>query len=100
MKTKTLYISFLFFLIGLNACSKKDLPLPKKHVDVAIVHSDDIPYIFDYPGTVSGVADFPVMARVSGVLFKQLYKEGSRVKKGQQLYQIDPRPFENQLVSD
>lgn len=82
-------------------CSKKEAPkLPKKHIDVAVIHSYNVPYVFDYPGTVTGVADFPVLARVNGIILNQLYKEGSRVHKGQPLYKIDPRPFENQLKAD
>jgi membrane fusion protein (multidrug efflux system) len=87
-----------FILMG---CSdKKPIQLPPHHVDVAIVSPYDVPYNFDYPGSVQGYADFPVIARVSGTIFKQLYTEGTLAKKGQVLYEIDKRPFQNQLLAD
>lgn len=84
------------------SCSgeKRAMAMPTHHVDVLNVKSSDVPYGFDYPASISGMADFQVIPRVSGAIFKQLYKEGSFVKKGQALYQIDPRPYENQLASD
>ena len=87
--------------IVLAACGeKKAVKLPPHHVDVAIVNSYNVPYDFDYPGSVQGLADFSVIPRVSGTIFKQLYTEGTTVKKGQVLYEIDKRPFQNQLAVD
>lgn len=87
--------------VVLAGCSKKpEIKYPPRHVNTLVVHSFNVPYQFDYPGTVQGVADYPVIPRVSGALFKQLYKEGSYVKKGQPLFQIDPRPFQAQLAAD
>ena len=91
----------LFVCVAVVGCSKKQkMQLPPHHVDILVVSAHNVPYEFDYPGSVSGVADFQVVPRVSGVLFKQIYKEGSFVKKDQILYQIDPRPFQNQLEAD
>ena len=87
--------------IVLTGCgSKKPMQLPPHHVDVAIVSPYDVPYNLDYPGSVQGLADFPVIPRVSGTIFKQVYKEGTMVKKDQVLYEIDKRPFQNQLAAD
>lgn len=87
--------------VVLNGCGKKKpMELPPHHVDVAIVSPYDVPYNLDYPGSVQGLADFPVIPRVSGTIFKQLYKEGTMAKKGQVLYEIDKRPFQNQLAAD
>ena len=80
--------------------SKPKMVLPEHHVDGLVVKAINVPYEFDYPASISGVEDFQVIPRVSGVIFKQLYKEGSYVKKEQSLYQIDPRPYENQLLVD
>ena len=83
----------------LTSCSKKPSGhnLPSPHVDVMVVQAMNVPYGLDYPGTISGVDNFAVVPRVSGAIYKQLYKEGSLVKKNQPLYQIDPRPYENDL---
>ena len=91
----------LIFISGiLISCGDKKIPPITHHVDVLVVKANNVPYQFDYPGSVSGVADFQVIPRISGVLFKQLYKEGSYVKKNQPLYEIDPRPFQNQLLAN
>lgn len=84
--------------VALGGCSKKPAKVaPEKHVDVAVVHSYNVPYVYDYPAMVQGVVDYQVIPRVSGAVFKQLYTEGTYVKKDQPLYQIDPRPFELDL---
>lgn len=67
------------------------------HVDVLKTQLGPVPYQLDYPGVISGQVDFPVVARVNGTIYKKLYKDGTMVKKGQELYQIDPRPFQNEL---
>lgn len=81
-----------------SGCSKKEpKAAPEKHVDVAVVHAYNVPYVYDYPAMVQGVVDYNVIPRVSGAVFKQLYTEGTYVKKDQPLYQIDPRPYELDL---
>lgn len=81
-----------------SGCSKKEVKAaPEKHVDVAVVHAYNVPYVYDYPAMVQGVVDYQVVPRVSGAVFKQLYTEGTYVKKDQPLYQIDPRPYELDL---
>lgn len=84
----------LLFLALLTACGK-DAPIeaPLPHVNVLELQPKDIEYAFDYPGVVQGVVDYPVIPRVSGAIFKQLYREGSAVKKDQPLYEIDRRPY-------
>ena len=88
--------------VNISGCNHTNhrAKLPPPHVDVMAVKKHDTQYLIDYPATVSGVADYSVIPRVSGVLFKQLYQEGTYVKKDQPLYQIDPRPYENQLIAD
>lgn len=82
----------------ISGCSKKEVKAaPEKHVDVAVVHPYNVPYVYDYPAMVQGVVDYQVVPRVSGAVFKQLYTEGTYVKKDQPLYQIDPRPYELDL---
>jgi len=88
----------LFFLLGwlplFMGCEKKpEPPPPVMHVNVQQVFAHDIEYIYEYPGVVQGVIDYPVIPRVSGAIFKQLYKEGSYVRKDQPLYEIDKRPY-------
>jgi membrane fusion protein (multidrug efflux system) len=95
---KKILIVMLSAGVILAGCSKKEVKVvPEKHVDVAIVHSYNVPYVYDYPAMVQGVVDYNVVPRVSGAVFKQYYTEGTYVKKDTPLYQIDPRPFELDL---
>lgn len=81
-------------LPGWWGCGKQETPAPPaQHVNVQEVYARDIEYIFDYPGVVQGVVDYPVIPRISGAIFRQLYKEGAPVKKDQPLYEIDRRPY-------
>jgi len=92
-------VAIILTSIFIASCGEKKMPLPAHHVDVLVLKSMNVAYQLDYPGSITGMADFQVIPRVSGVLFKQLYKEGSFVKKDQPLYEIDPRPFQNQLAA-
>ena len=95
---KKILIPLLAAGVVLIGCAKKEQPKPpEKHVDVQVVSSYNVPYIYDYPAIVQGVIDYPVIPRVSGAVFKQYYTEGTYVKKDTPLYQIDPRPFELDL---
>ncbi|MCE3268920.1 MAG: hypothetical protein K0R49_1172 [Burkholderiales bacterium] len=100
--TVNLIITALITSIALIGCGnkKKEIKMPPRHVDVEVVRPYNVPYNLDYPGSVQGLADFSVIPRVSGTIFKQLYVEGSMVKKDQVLYEIDKRPFLNQLAAD
>jgi membrane fusion protein (multidrug efflux system) len=62
-------------------------------VDVVVVHSQSVPLTRDVVGRLSATRAADVRARVSGVLLKRLYVEGSEVKEGQPLFQIDPAPY-------
>ncbi len=85
----------VLMLPGLLVACKKEAPPPEPlvHVNAQKVFAHDIEYVFDYPGVVQGVIDYPVIPRVSGAIFKQLYKEGTPVEKDQPLYEIDRRPY-------
>jgi len=51
----------------------------------------------DFTGRTDAVEAVNVIARVTGYLVKMPFREGSEVKKGQILFEIDPRPYEDQL---
>ena len=58
------------------------------------VEQKDIPISREWIGTLDGYVNAPIKAQVSGFLLRQNYVEGSFVKKGQLLFEIDPRPFQ------
>lgn len=67
-------------------------------VEVVGVEQRDVPIYSEWIGTLDGFDNADIKAQVSGYILEQAYKEGSFVKKGQLLFQIDPRPFEAALA--
>src|SRR6202167_1017747 len=67
--------------------------------DVEVVQGEqkDVPIYGEWIGTLDGLVNADVRAQVSGYLLEQGYQEGASVKKGQLLFQIDPRPFQASL---
>ena len=61
-------------------------------VEVVQVEQKDIPIYGEWIGTLDGLENADVKAQVTGYPLKQTYAEGSFVKRGQLLFQIDPRP--------
>jgi RND family efflux transporter MFP subunit len=66
-------------------------------VQVVQVQQQDVPIIHEWIGTLDGLVNADVRAQVTGYLLMQGYQEGSFVKKGQLLFQVDPRPFKAAL---
>ncbi len=57
----------------------------------------DVPISAEWVGTLVGYVDAQIRARVAGHLVSQAYREGSLVKAGDLLFQVDPRPFQAAL---
>ena len=66
-------------------------------VEVMNVVQKDVPIVQEWVGSTDGTVNAKIYAQVQGYLIKQNYKEGSVVKKGQVLFEIDPRPFQATL---
>ena len=79
----------------LGACSKAQTPSapPAPQVSVVTVHRTTVPVTIELSGRTTPFLVAQVRARVDGIVLKRDYKEGSDVKGGQRLYQIDPAPF-------
>ena len=72
-------------------------------VEVVRVEQKDVPVYSEWIGTTDGMVNADIKAQVTGYLLRQNYQEGSFVKKGQLLFEIDPRPFQalvNQAKGD
>jgi membrane fusion protein (multidrug efflux system) len=74
--------------------AKPDSPLD---VEVVQVEQKDVPIFGEWIGTLDGFTNADVRAQVTGYLLKQGYQEGAFVRKGQLLFEIDPRPFQAAL---
>jgi membrane fusion protein (multidrug efflux system) len=82
----------------LTGCGEKKAAAPAAPVvEVANVVVKDVPIVREWVGTTDGLVNAKINAQVQGYLIKQNYKEGSEVKKGQVLFEIDPRPFQAAL---
>ncbi len=67
---------------------------PPPEVEVVRVAQRDVPIYGEWVATLDGYVNAQIQPQVSGYLIKQSYKEGSFVRKGQVLFEIDPRPFQ------
>jgi len=79
---------------GCRDASRAAEPLPPPAVKVEPVIEQDVPISSEWVGTLVGYINAQIRARVSGHLVSQNYKEGSLVKTGNLLFQVDPRPFQ------
>jgi membrane fusion protein (multidrug efflux system) len=85
-------------LLALAACKPQQAPTPPPpEVDVLAVQPQTVPLERDLVGRLSPYRSADVRARVPGVLLKRSYQEGSDVKEGQVLFEIDPAPLQASL---
>src|SRR5271165_1722619 len=90
-----LFLAFSPAIVILAGCqnnSARPAPAPPV-VEVVKVEQKDVPIYSELIGTLDGLVNADVRAQVSGYLQRQDYQEGAFVKKGQLLFEIDPRPF-------
>jgi membrane fusion protein (multidrug efflux system) len=73
--------------------------MPPPEVGVIVVHARQVPLVREASARLAPTRASDVRARVPGVLQKRLYKEGSLVKEGQLLMQIDPAPYRASLAA-
>jgi membrane fusion protein, multidrug efflux system len=72
--------------------------MPASEVTVITAAAQELPVSWEYVGQTAGSREVEVRARVTGILMSRNFKEGERVKKGQSLFTIDPKPFEAALA--
>ena len=81
----------LFFAAGCEKAAPTAPPAPV--VDVMTVAPKDVPIFKEWVGSLDGDVNATIRPQVTGYLIKQNYREGDFVKKGQVLFEIDPRTF-------
>jgi membrane fusion protein (multidrug efflux system) len=82
-------------LAALEGCGKKVAPAPPPpNVVVASAVQRDTPIYSEWVATLDGFVNAQIQPHVTGYIVKQDYTEGSIVKKGDVLFEIDPRPFQ------
>ena len=96
-----LFLCLLFVvpILGLTGCdrSRAGIKLPDTEVLVASALQQDVPVHNEWVATLDGYVNAEIRPQVSGYIISQDYKEGSVVRKGQVLFEIDPRPFQAAL---
>jgi membrane fusion protein (multidrug efflux system) len=91
-----LVVALIFFATRSGAKPIAQAPQPPV-VEVAQVAQRDVPVYGEWIGTLTGQVNADVKAQVTGYLLRQNYKEGSYVRNGDLLFEIDPRPFQAAL---
>lgn len=85
-------------LVNTLGCSNSKVraatPPPPAVVEVAPVIQKSVPLQGEWVGTLEGYVNAQISPQVGGYLIRQDYREGALVKKGQVLFEIDPRPFQ------
>jgi membrane fusion protein (multidrug efflux system) len=86
----------LLAMLALTGCGKKPQASapPPPEVGVMTIQAEALPLTTELPGRIDPVRTAEVRARVAGILLKQVYREGSDVKAGDVLFQIDPAPLQ------
>jgi membrane fusion protein (multidrug efflux system) len=97
--TSRLLITAAVAALLVAACGgQQGMPeMPPPVVGVIVVHAKAVPVTREASARLAPTRASDVRARVPGVLQKRLYKEGSMVKEGQLLMEIDPAPYQAAL---
>jgi len=96
------WCTFLVVLLGvflLPGCNQRQQnpPRPVPRVSTVTVHTQKVTLTTVLPGRTSAFRVAEIRPQVSGLILKRLFTEGTDVKEGQVLYQIDPAPFQAAL---
>jgi RND family efflux transporter MFP subunit len=78
---------------GTTSAAGAPLPGPPE-VEVVQVEQKSLPIYHEWIGTLAGRVNAAIKAQVTGYILAQNYAEGAFVKKGEPLFEVDPRPFQ------
>jgi membrane fusion protein (multidrug efflux system) len=81
---------------GFAGCGKKPAAAtpPPPEVSVVKISTESLPVTTELPGRIDAIRTSEVRARVAGILLNEVYREGSDVRAGDILFQIDPAPLQ------
>jgi membrane fusion protein (multidrug efflux system) len=92
-----LLAGFTLAMMGCGRTQAAAPPPPAPEVRVTAVVQQDVPVYSEWVAALDGYVNAEIRPQVSGYITKQDYKEGSLVRRGQVLFEIDPRPFQAAL---
>jgi membrane fusion protein, multidrug efflux system len=87
-------IAAALFAAGCSKARATASPPAPPEVEVVQVEQRDMPIYNEWIGTLDGTVNADIKSQVTGYLLTKDYTEGSFVKKGQLMFEIDPRPFQ------
>ncbi|MFA7254682.1 MAG: efflux RND transporter periplasmic adaptor subunit [Candidatus Omnitrophota bacterium] len=90
--------SIFILALAVTGCKPKDVP-PQQGPEVAVVtiQPERVAITTELPGRTAPFLVAEIRPQVNGIIQKRLFTEGSEIKAGQELYQIDPAPFQAAL---
>ena len=89
------FLTLALVAMTLAACGQQQQPhMPPPVVGVVVIKRQPVPLSAELPGRTDPYAVSEVRPQVSGIILHRLFTEGSTVKAGQPLYQIDPAPYQ------
>lgn len=98
MSTRVIAAALAAQAFWLSGCSKKEEPpAPPPQVSVSQAIEREVAEWDEYTGRLEAVKTVEVRPRVAGLIVRVAFKEGALVKKGELLFQIDPRPYQAEL---
>ena len=97
IKWRVLLPGFFLFAVIFAGCKEKPKPTPPPEVQYIVAEPTNVAVHEEWIGTMDGLVNAQIRAQVTGYLQSLNYAEGSRVKKGDLLFEIDPRPFKAAL---
>ena len=89
----------LLMFRGFTSKPKTPTPPGPRPVTTAKVTTQDVPLYLDEIGTTAAYETVQIQAQVTGQIVSREFKDGADVKKGDLLFQIDPKPYEAALAS-
>jgi RND family efflux transporter MFP subunit len=92
--------SVLLVFVGCSQQATKALVQTLPEVTISKAVSRKVTDYFEFPGQTAAVGEVEVRSRVTGYLIKVNFVDGQNVKKGDLLYEIDPRPYQAALDRD
>jgi RND family efflux transporter MFP subunit len=100
MKRSAVIAALAVGVLVVTGCSRKPAQAPPNAPEVLVttVAPQDVPRVLERVATLDGFINANINAQVQGYIISRDYQEGSLVKKGDLLFQIDPRPFEAALA--
>ena len=98
MQHKIIFLGISFLLISMVGCAKQSgRPMQETEVAVVEMYPQRAVITTELPGRTEAFLIAEIRPQVNGLIQKRLFTEGTEIKTGQVLYQIDPAPFQAAL---